>query len=92
MKIAKAKLTIGGKTFETGDPVTTPEGQGTVVGLDPFADEEIGVRLACGDVAWFAFQAVDPVNPPERLFTCGACGRETAILANGIGPCCFGKD
>ncbi len=58
--IAKATLTIGGVTFTIGDEdVETPEGLGTIVGLDPFADEEIGVRLANeGEIRWYSWREV----------------------------------
>ena len=54
--MGKAALTIGGTTFEVGDRVSTPEGVGIMVGLDPFGDEEIGVRLDGSDaILWFSF-------------------------------------
>lgn len=53
--IAPATLTIGDRTFHTNDRVQTPEGSGFVIGLDPFADEEIGVQLDDGRLLWFAF-------------------------------------
>ena len=88
--MTQATLTIASKTFRVGDQASTPRGTGAIVGLDPFGEEEIGVQFSeDSGVLWFSFREVD--NPPH-LFTCGACGRETAILANGIGPCCFGKD
>jgi hypothetical protein len=60
LPIAKVKLTIGGKTFASGDQVTTPEGDGVVVSADPFADEEILVRLQeTGAFTWYSHQVVD---------------------------------
>ena len=60
MKIAPVTLSIGGKTFASGDRVSTPDGGGVVVSADPFADEEILVRLdQTGGFQWFSFQVVD---------------------------------
>ncbi len=52
-------LTIGSKTFQSGDQVSTPDGDGKVIAADPFADEEIFVRLASGEWKWFSFQVVE---------------------------------
>jgi regulator of RNase E activity RraA len=60
LPVAKVKLTIGGKTFASGDLVTTPDGDGIVVSADPFAEEEILVRLeGTGAFTWYSFRVVD---------------------------------
>jgi len=87
--IASATLTIGDKVFRIGEEARTPRGAGTIIGLDPFADTEIVVRFPDGSVVWYSFCEV---NAPDRLFTCEGCGRETPVRANGLGPCCFGKE
>lgn len=59
MQLAKARLTIGGVEFKIGDEdVETPDGNGTIVGLDPFADEEIGVQLDSGEIRWYSWRNV----------------------------------
>lgn len=59
MKLPKAKLTMGGVTFEIGmEDVDTPDGPGTIIGLDPLGDEEIGVRLDTGEVRWYSWRDV----------------------------------
>jgi hypothetical protein len=56
----KAKLTIGGVEVKIGDEdVRTPDGVGTIIGLDPFGDEEIGVCLESGAVRWYAWRDVE---------------------------------
>lgn len=70
MKAANATLTIDNRTFTTGEAIQTPRGAGVIVGLDPFADTEIGVRLADGAIAWFAFREFNP-----QRFICDACGQ-----------------
>ena len=62
MKIAPATLTIASSTFRTGERVTTPRGAGTIIGLDPFGDEEIGVRLDDAPLVWFSFLDVMVVD------------------------------
>lgn len=59
-------LAIGGKVFRTGDRAVTPEGAGEVKGLDPFADEEIGVRLDDGRFLWFSCRDVVVETPPPK--------------------------
>jgi hypothetical protein len=61
-----ATLSIGERTFTIHQRVQTPDGTGEVIGLDPFADEEIGVRLDDGQVAWFVYLAVEPEEPISR--------------------------
>lgn len=62
MKGQQATLTIGGKTFTTGDLVTTPMGDGYIIGIDPFGDMEIFVKLHTpkdlGSKFWFTFTEV----------------------------------
>jgi hypothetical protein len=59
MNIAKVKLTIGGRTFESGDQVTTPDGDGVVLSADPFADEQILVQFADERVKWYSYRVVE---------------------------------
>ena len=70
MKPTLATLMIDGRTFTIGEAIQTPRGAGVVIGLDPFADTEIGVRLADGAIAWFAFREFNP-----QRFICDACGQ-----------------
>jgi hypothetical protein len=83
-----ATMTIGDRSFHEGQRVRTPRGEGTIIGLDPFADAEIGVRLGGEPLVWFSFREIDQVH----MLTCEACGRDAGFLANGIGTCCWGKD
>ena len=61
LPIARFSLTIGGKTFATGDHVTTPDGDGMAISADPFADAEILVRLSGGMFAWYSFRDVEVI-------------------------------
>lgn len=62
-----ATLTIGDKTFHTGDLVSTPKGNGYIVSLDPLGDEEILVQHSESDILWFSFREVQ-VTKPNPLF------------------------
>lgn len=66
MHIARVKLTIGDVTFETDDRVTTPDGAGSVLSADPFADQEILVRLASGRLRWYSWCDVAHMTGDEH--------------------------
>lgn len=83
------QLTIGGATFREGDRVKTPRGHGRIIGLDPFANTEIGVQIDGDNLVWFGFRDVEYQGP---TLTCEACGQPTHMTSNGIGICCWGKD
>lgn len=81
-------LTIGGIVYQEGTTVRSPHGIGTVIGLDPFSDREIGVLFEDSRLIWFSFREINQ----EHMLTCEYCGRPTGFLANGIGACCWGRD
>lgn len=61
--LAQSTLTIAGQTFRTGDAVTTLDGAGVILSLDPFADDEILVRFADGAARWYSFRVVEQEAP-----------------------------
>jgi len=50
----------------THQRMRTPDGVGTVIGLDPFGDKEIGVMLDDGRLVWFSCLVVEPEEATSR--------------------------
>lgn len=70
--LPKTKLTVDNITLRNGDTVQTPDGAGTIFELDIFSARAVGVRLASGELVWFAFGAV---TPKKETFDGHADGR-----------------
>jgi hypothetical protein len=57
---ASISYTIAGMEFKAGLRVSTPDGYGVIVGIDPTVDRSIGVRLdGDKDVTWLDWTEVD---------------------------------